>query len=277
MNSLIVGCNSPLAQVLINRLAKDDKQYLVGMYHKNIHNLLSEIEYVDYSQIDNIATKFDTVYFLASYIPYNNWNRIDHKLLEANLNSLHRVCLKFPDSKLIYSSSVSVYAPAMDITENSTIVPQNVYALTKYAGELMVSSLDRFANVRLSSLIGYKNQHPTFITRAIEQAVDIGEITLFGDGQRSQNYIDIEDAATLLIAAADNPDCGNYLGTNPENYTNLEIAEIVSSQLGNIPIVFKQLDQGQGCAYVNKLTRDQLNVVNFVDIADSIKNMINGR
>src|SRR5690606_21925531 len=100
------------------------------------------------------------------------------------------------------TSTVSVYEGIQDgrlIDESTPVSASTPYALSKLWGEQIVSKQRDFAILRLSSVYGAGMTPHTFIHRIIQQALDTGRITIFGRGDRLQNYIYVDDAANMLM------------------------------------------------------------------------------
>lgn len=100
-------------------------------------------------------------------------------------------------------SSQSVYDQyrAEPATEETPVCPQSLYAVAKYATELMLDSSCRgipHTNIRLASLIG-----PGFDQRVVNKmvlAVKQGDEICIQDRTASFGYLDYADAATGIIA-----------------------------------------------------------------------------
>lgn len=155
------------------------------------------------------------------------------KLIESSISSGLR--------SLINMSSQSVYSQKRNVPakENSKIVPENLYAMAKYANELIISEKCKvndilFSHIRLGSLVGVGFEK-RLINRMIEDAFEKKKLSVNG-GQQILSYLAVQDAASAIIkfSLTDNKkwDKVYNLGTN-EYYTLYDIAEIIKDTVKN--------------------------------------------
>lgn len=132
----------------------------------------------------------------------------------------------------------------------------------------------KFAIIRLSSIIGSEMDNDRFLPLIIKNARDKGIIELFGDGSRKQNYLPVNDAVDYIIQAAILDAHGIFLGVYPLEYSNIEIANIVKSNIANTKILFRGEDKTPSFTFNNEYTRNILNKKIFLSIEESIKKII---
>lgn len=233
---LIVGINSFVGKRLAKLLSDSHEVY--GVYHKTLDadtsaSYLTTVD--DMEQWASLRPGFDIVYLISAYIPYQRSDNDTTLLLEANVQLVEWVCRLFGNAKLVYTSTVSVYEGIQDgrlIDESTPVSASTPYALSKLWGEQIVSKQRDFAILRLSSVYGAGMTPHTFIHRIIQQALDTGRITIFGRGDRLQNYIYVDDAANMLMQLSQKSVSGIYIGAGVRSYSNLEVAKAVQVQTG---------------------------------------------
>ena len=278
MNILIVGANSIVSQQLIRLLNSDGDHLIYGLCNISTNNLKEEAEYIKFDDLDKLKIEFDLVFFIASFIPYGEWNEVSKKLIDTNIKLLLDISALYPESKMIYCSSVSVYgASQIKIDESTDVKPDNIYAISKLAGELIVKSHPKWCVLRISSIIGDGVKSPTFIPRAIQQAKEKNEILIFGDGSRKQNYIDIDDLTQMLFLTGTKDINGMFLAVASSSYSNLEIAEIICSEIPDTKIIFKGEDSSNSTIFDSRKSRSEMGISSEVDIRQSIVKMIHGK
>jgi nucleoside-diphosphate-sugar epimerase len=277
---LIIGVNSLLSVSIIKQL-KNMLNYtfdIIGVFNKNTNNTkdlgIKQITFEKYLQTDY---NFDFVFIVAAHIPYDNPLYLDKSLIDKNILLVSQISKKNKNAKLIFCSSVSVYGNNnnTEILETTLPNPQTAYSISKITGEYICQLHDKYAIVRLSSIYGKGINSPTFIPRVIKQSKNTKEIVLYGNGSRKQNYIHVDDAANYLIKSAFHNTNGIFLGTSKNEYSNLEISEIVKrSSKNNTKIVFKGDDNSKNSIYNCTKTIETLKIKSEIEIEVGIKEMM---
>lgn len=277
---LIVGVNSLLSISLIKQLTtlQNYSFKITGVYNNNTNNLIDlNIKQISYKEYLENESTFDFVFIIAAHIPYENPLYFDNNLIQKNILLVSQVCEKNKNSKIIFCSSVSIYGDCLKETvhEDSLSNPRTAYSISKLTGEKICQLHENYAIVRLSSIYGKGIDSPTFIPRAIKQSKDLGEIFVYGDGSRKQNYIHVKDAANYLIKAALYKENAIFLGTAKKEYSNLEVSEIIKrNSKNNTKIVFKGYDDSKNSLYNCTKTIETLKIESEVDLEEGIKQMM---
>ena len=81
------------------------------------------------------------------------------------------------------------------------MVPTDAYGVSKAVAETIVKRHSKYSILRLPSIYGEEINDKGFVARILGQARE-GEITIFGDGERLQNYVHYKTAGELLVAMA---------------------------------------------------------------------------
>lgn len=191
----------------------------------------------------NENLNYDFVVIISAYIPEKD---SDHqKLFSVNVNLVKEIVNKFNSSKIIYCSSVSLYAPSKSdiINETTKLTPQNEYAVSKlWAETIITKNVKDYAILRISSLAGVGMKGNTFIPFIVNSAFQKKQITLFGKGKRLQNYIHVTDVANMINASLSVNMNGIFLAVNTKSYSNIEVAKKVQSKIENTVIAFNGED-----------------------------------
>ena len=117
--------------------------------------------------------------------------------------------------QVVYASSVSVYGDTSEmVSETSPPEPANLYAAAKLAGEDLLGVLTArgicVSCLRFSSLYGAGMYAETVLPQMIRQACEKNEITVFGAGRRTQDFLYIEDAAQATLLACRHTTAGIF-------------------------------------------------------------------
>jgi len=144
--------------------------------------------------------------------------------------------------QFIYASSGSVYGVKEEpnVTEDLSLAPISEYnkakmvaerVLLSYAGQMIVQI------VRPATVCGYspRMRLDLSVNMLTMQALTRGEITVFGGNQMRPN-IHIDDITDLYLFLLDHPELGGIYNAGFENLSIMEIAKVVSGDIG-APIV----------------------------------------
>jgi len=254
MKALIIGANGFLGRFILSACLSRG-WHVDAMYHRARNFIPTTCPALPITALDSCQDDYDVCFLVAATIPYGSFDSPGRALVDANVKLVLATGAKFPRTKIVFASSVSVYgAPVNPLTEQSPFNCPNLYGLSKLAGEFIVSQQSRYAIIRFSSLYGLGMNRNTFVPAIIRQARKTGVITLYGDGSRKQDYLHVADAAELALAAVLHEGSGVYLGVRGESVTNLEVAQAVQSCFPASRIVFTGIDTSPSFIYDNSLT-----------------------
>ncbi|NBY09417.1 MAG: NAD(P)-dependent oxidoreductase [Sphingobacteriia bacterium] len=256
---LIIGVNSFLGTSLIEQLKGNSE--ITGVYHKGKDNLLQkEVNYVKTEELFNLKNEYRIVYFISAFIPKTQPELSDNRLLKVNVKLLENTVKHFSSARFVLASSVSVYGDnTKNINERSSSYGLNGYGLSKLQGEVILKKHSSYSIFRISSMYGIGMNKSTFIPRIIEEAINTGIITLFGDGSRLQNYIHVSDVARMMVLAGSQSDNSLFLSVSERSYSNSDIAIMVKHHLPQVKIVFKDADNSPSYTYDAEFTYGKLN------------------
>jgi nucleoside-diphosphate-sugar epimerase len=269
----IVGANGFLGKYLV--AAFHQKGYsVVAVYNKSLTSIgLDQVSWISWTDFLKGDCTVDTIVYSASIIPYGTMNEKNDEMLKVNAMQVDDIYQLYPHVHFIYISSVSIYASSQNpILENSPWRPQNAYAETKLAGELLSKKFERNAILRCSSIYGEGMKSNTFIPRCIDQAKKSGVIVLYGDGSRRQNYIHALDVANMCALIPDGAEIGEYLAVASESLDNLSIATAIGEGL-SAQVQFTGEDESPSFYYDARITYQKLNYTPEKNCLTTIKEM----
>jgi len=185
--------------------------------------------------------------------PLSNRNYYD-----SNVALTEKLAAVFREQAIIYVSTASLYDASVPvIRENSALLPQSPYEISKLWGEHIVALRESHVIVRLSSLFGAGMKEHTVLPTYVNQALSTGKIEVWGRGKRKQNYIHVEDACAYLRLAVDHLEKTKgrkLLAVGPGDISNKQLADIVARHTG-AGILFKNTDTSPSRRYQNEVTR----------------------
>jgi len=267
---LIVGINSFLGKSIYHFLK--DSNHITGIYNENIDEFknLELIQVKELSKLD--GTSFDQIYIVSAFVPREESDINTEKLFKANVELPQLLSNQFPEARIIYCSSVSVYeglTNTLNINEETRVSPVLPYALSKLWGEAVVARHRSYGILRISSIYGIGMKENTFVPRIVQDAISHREIKIIGDGTRLQNYIHVDTLARMAISAACKERNGIFLAVGNKSYSNLEIAKLVQ-KFTNASLTFGGKDSSRSYTYENNYLKD----MDFKTIEDGIKEYI---
>jgi nucleoside-diphosphate-sugar epimerase len=224
--------------VIIDNLSTGKKKNVKNQHKSYIVNISSK-------ECDEIfiKEKFDIVVHLAAQVDVRT--SIKDPLLDTESNILGLVNIlnlskKYGVSKLVFASSAAVYGDqnALPLNEGTICNPINPYGVNKLLGEYYcrqwtrLYDLDtlifRFSNVYGpgQSELGESGVITTFIQKALRQQ----EITVYGDGTQTRDFIFVGDLTEAISKSVQQGLSGIYnLSTNTETSVN-QIMDLLKSE-----------------------------------------------
>lgn len=270
---LIVGSSGLLGGALVKQLQSAGQELAICN-----RNPISNSDHQQYriEDLPKIKQHFDVIYLLAAHIPYGEMTTYSPPLIAANVALPLAISKQFPESRIVFSSSVSVYGTPLQlpITESHPYNQPNSYGMSKISAESILQAHSSFCILRFSSLFGEGMRSQTFLPLIIEQALRSGKIQVHGDGSRLQNYLHVKDAAAMLHVAANSRHSVVVNATANQSYSNRRIAEIVAGQIGDTEILHSQIDTSPSYEYTNDRWNSLFNYNMRVPIEDGIKGLI---
>jgi nucleoside-diphosphate-sugar epimerase len=275
--ALIIGSNSFLASY-VAQLAHKKNIELIGLIHRSDNR----VDYIHYKKVYFSLERLikeeqevDCVFFIAAFIPSGSATAQNQKYVETNIDLVSDVSKHYAKARLIFCSSISVYGyPISDfLTEVSPFNDPGLYGLSKIAGEAIVRNHPSFAIIRYSSIWGLGMTESTFLPRVINEGKKSETITLWGDGQRAQNYIHVRDAATICLTAGYHSKNICTLGVFPKSYTNLAIASTIAKKM-NWGLKFEKEDKSASYTFNAEESYRELAYTPDIDILESFAELL---
>jgi UDP-glucose 4-epimerase len=199
--------------------------------------------------------RFDYVYHLAAYAAEG----LSHFIRRYNYNTnllasinLINMALKQGVKCFVFTSSIAVYGQnQLPMTEDLVPQPEDPYGISKYAVELDLRSAKHMFGLdyvifRPHNVYGERqnigDKYRNVIGIFMNQVLQGGAITIFGDGLQTRAFSHIDDVAPLIARAPLTPAAINQVfnvGADTP-YTVLEVAKTVASTL-NAPCNIQHL------------------------------------
>lgn len=261
MKALVIGSTGFIGRHLVKRLIDDGwnvtgtsrspSKYFIGKSRYK-HFILDVAKKRDFK---NIAEKFDCVFNVSVYIPSNRDLALEkQECLTVNSigtdNILHFV-VESQIAFFVHSSSASVYGfpKRIPVKEDDNLLPDNVYGVSKLAGEKLCDKYLRLHNLsiailRYPSVYGKGCKQNTVLPIFVNKALNNEEIILNGDGSRSQDFVYVDDVISANVLAAGKKKTGIFNIGSGHSTTMVELAEkIIKITKSKSKIIFDRNKQ----------------------------------
>jgi UDP-glucose 4-epimerase len=191
-------------------------------YRKNLDGLTCtfiEGSITDRELVKQAVQGVDYIFHLAALVSVPESMAKPGECVDINVHGLLNVLEEAAAAgvkKLVFASSAAIYGdnPTVPKTETMLPEPKSPYAITKLDGEYylnMFASEGRLetAAIRFFNVFGPrqdpKGAYAAAVPIFIEKAVKGEDITVFGDGEQTRDFIYVKDIVGALTFAAEAP------------------------------------------------------------------------
>jgi UDP-glucose 4-epimerase len=271
---LITGGTGFLGSQLLE-IMKGNNYEITLLLNQESNRYNKSLTYNCIEELFKIEDHFDIIFHLAGFIPYGEFDKPNQELTRTNILLTAKLSLRYPDAKFILASSVSVYGENSDLPLkiSSNFVKPTLYGKSKLAAEAIVQNHNKYSIIRFSSLIGPNMKPVSFVPRCIKQAKENNIITIWGDGARKQNYLDVRDAARLILHAAYYLENEIILGIANNSVSNEQIVNLINLYHPSI-IKYTGKDESTSFIYDDEDTYKKIDFTLNYSISKTLKDMI---
>jgi UDP-glucose 4-epimerase len=231
MNILVTGGAGFIGSNIVEHFHRSDEVVVLDSlrsgFERNLEGFKARLvkgSVTEQSSVDEAAKGADYIFHLAALVSVPESVDKPHETVAINvlgtLNVLdaarkHRV------KKVIISSSAAVYGdnPTVPKIESMLPEPKSPYAITKldaeyyskmYSSEFMVPVVClRYFNV-FGPRQNPKSQYAAAVPIFIDQALKNQEITIYGDGEQTRDFVYVKDVVAANVLAAKSAPPGVY-------------------------------------------------------------------
>ena len=201
--------------------------------------------------------KLPADYIDILYIAIGNYS-LDHPEFINQTNIIQALTSQLNFGRIIFISSVAVYGKhSTTIKVDSCYNNPNLYGQSKLTQEFFIRSFKNFAIIRPTYIYGNGMNKNSLLPIWLENAYNKKHLIIFGDGQRQQDYIYIDDLINLCFKVAEDNHNSTVLAASGKSTSNYELAEMICNLFPSTFIEFQGEDSAPSFEF---------------DISDTIKN-----
>jgi UDP-glucose 4-epimerase len=235
------------------------------------------VDFVNASVLDTAALQgaisgIDLVFHLAAMVGVQESMDNPRGCIETNVIGTLNVLAAAADAgvrKLVFASSAAIYGndPPVPTPETAPPSPKSPYAMSKLDGEYLCEMFHRekrlkTATLRFFNVFGpgqdpaspYAAAVPTFLRRAMSGE----DVTIFGDGEQTRDFVYVKDIVASLLFMAENSDltgaynCG-YARQTTINEIASRILALTHSRSRLVHLPARPGDVRHSCASTERL------------------------
>jgi nucleoside-diphosphate-sugar epimerase len=189
----------------------------------------------NFELLKRFVKKSDLVYHFAAYAKPGESITNPVKAIETNVKgclNILEACREY-NVPLIYPSSCEIYGNSEEpFKEDATLNPLNPYAASKTSADRICFSYYISYNmaikiVRLFNPYGPKQQLNKIIPVLYSQAIHNEDLTVFGEGRDTRDYVYVSDIISGLWLARNLPEGEVINLATCKETTNLEVANLI--------------------------------------------------
>ena len=249
-SALVFGSNGYLGRNLV-KLLNDDKDYdSLKCFDIHDHSFDSGLNYHSLdlrntSALGEIDLKVDYIFLFSgltgTWVGFDNFNDfidINEKGLLVILEEIRRQESKakviFPSTRLVYKGNEKDFIKEEDEKE-----PKTIYAVNKLACEHILRIYESVFDIDFTVFricIPYGNlvdggQSYGTMKFFLDEAINKGRITLFGNGGQKRTFSHVEDICFSILEVIKNKHSnGNIFNIGGENMSLFELATLISNK-----------------------------------------------
>lgn len=237
MKTVVTGCAGFIGSHLVDRLLDDGSSVLgidsLAPTYDSVGRRLQVqrlstaegFEFIegDINRIDltELVADADVVFHLAARPGVRASWRDFATASDANILATQKVLDAIaanPDTRLVFSSSSSVYGSADEfpVPETRPLAPISPYGVTKASCEALLSAYASQYDVSLTSLryftvYGPRQRSDMAFTRWIRFALQGRPLPIYGDGKAIRDFTFVDDVVDATLKAADSASTGHRI------------------------------------------------------------------
>ena len=229
-----------------------------------------------------IGQRPEAIIHLAAAVPHSTHypdNQASADKTQATDRTIYDAAIEW-GCRVVYASTCSLYnkkKATVKFEETPIAIRENSpYLRAKLMGEKMFATLDSQCILRVPAPIGSGLPDTVVAKRFLDQGLTGQPISVWGTGNREQNYVDVRDIADIFLRAACSSALGIFNFSADKPTTMLELAQLMvkvipgaSFEMAKVPDPLEP----EYTRYSNKRAREVLGWTPKLSLESSISSM----
>jgi UDP-glucose 4-epimerase len=193
---------------VIDNLSSSSESFFIGSKPYNKVRFIKG-DILNYNLLSKVVKDIEVVFHLASYTSHTFTYSQNLKFEQVNQWGTLNLVRAIQDNakaitKFFYLSSLLVYGFNQEINiELGIPQPSKAYGISKYEAEKYVSLLDRVCEIgiiRSANIFGFNSafRKDSVLNNFIFNAILNKKITIYGNGEQSRSFVDVNNVARKL-------------------------------------------------------------------------------
>jgi UDP-glucose 4-epimerase len=273
---------------VIDNLRTGFEKNITGI--KNV--ILNKVSITDKNKVLKIVQGSKYIFNLAAMISVPESMTNPMECVDINVKGLLNIldaAKEFGIEKVVHSSSAAIYGDNPELPKTTVMSPnpKSPYGITKLDGEYYLNMYTDFYGLKTTSLRYFnvfgpgqdpKSQYAAAIPIFVYKAINNEDITIYGDGEQTRDFVFVEDVVKANVHAAESPiKKGVFNVANGKTITIKELAELIIKYTNSSSKIFyapeRSGDIKHSCASI-KETKRELNFEPGCILEDGIKETV---
>ncbi len=280
---VVTGAAGMLGRAVVARcLAEGWRTYAVAQSPVKLPGsvaIMADLSAPNFRLQDAISEPIDAVVHLAAAVPHAA-SYPDTDVMADKTRRIDAVVCKAAatwDAQVVYASSCGLYDRQDHAwkDEAAPVFARTPYFAAKMAGEQLFLPHCRTAVMRLSALYGPGLRRNLVLARFIMLAREGKVLSIWGTGQREQDFLHADDAAHFAVLALRQRATGVYNVAAGSPVSMRQLAEIIAGQIGGHTEMVQQLDplDGETARYLTAKAREHMEWKPLRSLEDGIASL----
>ena len=210
---IVTGAGGLIGSAVVRRLYNKGKK-VVALYKTPPSEAAWEKFKIDLSDknskeaLKQLLSEAICLVHCAAVLPSFFHDSLEAAKVNRQIDDLVVDCCHKADVGLIYMSGTSLYADSTNviINENAHLSPLGDYLNSKIKTENNIKkNIKVYKIMRISAPYGPMQKNRSVLRIFIENALSNKDIRYFGSGEREQDFTHVNDVASAVVAAVNNP------------------------------------------------------------------------
>ena len=232
---------------------------------KNIDHLIEngadfvKGDILDYEYLKRSCFGFDVIIHLAAISDVKKSLACPEITNSVNVDGTTNVlkcCMDNKIKKMIFSSSAAVYKSSrLPMSERSNVEPISTYGKSKMKAEMQVREFSKSFGLNTTCLRlfnvygkGQNRENTGVISRFLNDISENNEVTIYGNGEQTRDFISIKDVVTAFQCAIEKEAKGDvtYNIASGKSISIKNLAEVIASNINKkVKVKYKPGDKSE--------------------------------